>query len=192
MRPFLEKETLRTNLQEALQNEDQIESLYERFKLLFLELGPEFKHVNPFELSMIETDELLYNVFYEEDETRSEMSIEVLNINLECYVWQEGKDWCLNDDIYGAKNISDKIVEGFIFNNYPENVFDLYRLLNDGYWIFAPKGLPVFHDDAPADSEEVISWDKDNVLEGTDLSNMSIMTRKKWKELTDRDNKWKK
>ncbi|WP_020405311.1 hypothetical protein [Hahella ganghwensis] len=144
----------------------------------------------PFQVEIIDTESIRYSVYYQSCPSMSEQALMITNVGYDAYLWMEDGGWVLDDDYYSTVEIAKALAETPLLNKIPENIRELKKLLDDGYWVFSPEQFPKFNDQPPCDTTEVLSWDDNYILTGTKSENMAIMTRNDWDKLCDREANW--
>ena len=145
---------------------------------------------NKFELSIVKTESLRHSVFYQGGLTMSSDTILIRHKDFEAYLWRDADDWVLNDDLICVKEIASYLVDVSIFNSKPECVVELKMLIDNKLWYFDKERLPTFEGNCPEDSDEILSWDKKNILTGTGENNSAIMSRNQWGEMCNQEKNW--
>lgn len=172
-----------TALNEIESIETLMSAIHETFKLVYDELPL----LIPYEISLVETEALRYSEFYQSGPELSRHAIEIRGIEYCEYIWRDTGEWVLADEYYNAEAIVQVICRAELFTQVPENVNDLMLLLRWRRWQFASQQLPNFGGLKPKDSLEVLSWDSNNLLVGTNIDNIEVVSRDEWDKLLARE-----
>lgn len=189
MKEYAGKRKLIESLAMVLEKNGDIDSTLEEFRALFANIDLGCSLAKPFSIDLIETERLRYSIFYQSGPDLSKNSIQISHVGYWAYLWKDGGEWCLDDEHYKALEIAQELVEAPLLKMIPENVKDLGSLLVKGFWRFG-YNLPKFDGGAPDDLGEVLSWDGSNILIGTKLENISVVSRAEWNRLTNNENHW--
>lgn len=174
----------------ALEAAETIDELLENMKVAFELVYREIPLLIPYELNLEETEKLRYSEFYQAGPELSKFAIEIKGPKYCEYIWRDTGEWVLADEFYTAKDISVAIGKANLFTQVPETVKDLMLLLTQGFWKFIPGELPKYGGAEPEDTLEVLSWDAKNLLVGTKLENIEVISREEWDNLSARETSW--
>ncbi len=144
----------------------------------------------PYEISLVETEKLRYSEFYQAGPELSKYAIEIKGIEYCEYLWRDTGEWVFADEYYKPSDIAEQICKAGLFVSAPENVNDLRLLLAQGRWRYSSAEFPKFDGAEPADLLEVLSWDSKNVMVGTKLENIEVVSREEWIKLVIRESGW--
>ncbi|WP_105103042.1 hypothetical protein [Microbulbifer pacificus] len=189
MKEYAGKRKLIESLEMVLEKNGNIDSTLEEFRALFAGIDLGYSLVKPFSIDLIETESLRYSIFYQSGPNLSKNAIQIAHVDYLAYLWKDGGEWCLDDELYQPLEIARKLVEAPLLKMIPENVKELENLLVNGFWGFG-YNLPKFDGGRPDDICEVLSWDSSNILIGTKLENISVVSRPEWDCLTNNENHW--
>ncbi|MCX4027216.1 hypothetical protein H0A36_08560 [Endozoicomonas sp. SM1973] len=159
MKQHPQKQLFKTKLIQLLDNYTTVDKLFPVLKYLYDFFNSTLLPAVPFKVELIKTASIQYSVFYEASPDMSEQAIQITNTRYDAYLWTEGNGWCLNDDFYSVDEIAENVVISVPFEDVPENVKELEWLLANKFWLLILEQLPCFGETAPADTEELISWD---------------------------------
>ena len=135
----------------------------------------------------------LYGTLFYEPAERSEDSVRISHAAESRCVWKQYDVWTMDtytDYFEGPAEIAKALLQFEVFQQYPENVRELLAVLRNGLWTFGANSVPTFGGATPADVREVVSWDETNVLCGTTIANLQVVTRGEWQSLCDRESGW--
>lgn len=189
MKIYSEKKLFIENLEEILGKNDDIKNTLEYLRVLYAGIDLGYPLVKPFSINLIETESLRYSIFYQSGPNLSKNAIEISHAGYWAYLWKDEGEWCLDDDFYKLLEIAQELADAPLLKMIPENVKELESLLVSGLWQFSCD-LPKYDGCAPDDVGEVLSWDSTNILTGTKLENISVISRSEWSRLTNNENHW--
>ncbi|RJG48384.1 hypothetical protein [Motilimonas pumila] len=189
MKEFTGKEKLIESLEAVLVKNGDINATLNEFRALYSGIDLGCSLVKPFLIALIETESLRYSIFYQSGSKLSKNAIEISHMDYCAYLWKDEGGWCLDDDFYKPRDIAKELADAPLLKMIPENVKDLEKLLVKGMWVFS-HNLPKYDGSAPDDIGEVLSWDSSNILTGTKLENISVISRSEWSRLTNNENHW--
>lgn len=165
-------------------------------KELILSLAKIYQNVNdslplsiPVSMNLIETESLRYSMFYQTGRL-SKSAIHINQLNDHKYLWTDEGEWSLDDDWFEVASIAQELADIPAMTSIPENVKDLYALIQTGLWTWVPDRFPKFSNHPPNDAEEVLSWDNEFLLVGKTKENTEVVTRAYWEGLCHRENNW--
>ena len=190
MRTITSKKQIFDMLVSAIDNVQTVDVLIEKIREAFEIIYRELPLLVPYQINLEITEKLRYTEFYQAGPELSKHAIEIKGPKYCEYIWRDTGEWVLADEFYTAKEISAEICNSKLFTQVPETVKDLMFLLTQGYWKFVTVGLPKFGGVKPEDSLEVLSWDTQNLLVGTKLENIEILSREEWNNLAARETNW--
>jgi hypothetical protein len=173
-------------LKDSSDTERLIVKVREAFELVYRELPL----VVLYEISLTETERLRYTEFYQTGPNLSKYAIEIKGPTYCEYLWRDTGEWVLADEFYSPENIARAICKASLITDVPENVRELLSLLNQGCWKFFPEEFPIFGGLRPKDCLEVLSWDSNFLLVGTNLKNAEVVSRAEWDNLSTRETSW--
>ena len=176
------------NIEQLLDSTEDIGKVYSGLTGLYSCVLKETPLVNPIAISLVDA-KILYHYFYQISPDYSE-TIEITEGNQNTYLWMDDGSWCLDDGFWNNSKIAQAMANSPMFNSVPENIRELYSLLNEKKWRFSSEELPVFGGRAPGDAREVLSYDENYILAGTNLDTISVISRKDWDDLCQRENNW--
>lgn len=189
MKEYAEKRKLIRSLEGILEKNGDISSTIEEFRIVFASIDLGYSPIKPFSIDQIETEDLRYSVFYQSGPNLSKNAIQISHVDYWSYLWKDDDEWCLDGDLYTSLEIARELAETPLLKMIPENVKELENLLVKGFWGLS-NNLPKYDGGAPDDIEEVLSWDGSNILTGTKLENISVVSRAEWNRLTNNEKHW--
>ncbi len=192
MKSIVSKKRIFNRLEYALGELGSTEELIGEFREAFKLVYKEIPLLLPYELNLVKTEELRYSEFYQTGPDLSEFAIEIKGSKYCEYLWKDLGDWVLADEFYTPAEIAEQVCNAPIFTQMPENVKELKWLLSEGCWRFMPEDLPKFGGITPEDSLEIISWDNQYLLVGTQLENIEMVSRDEWDRIRTRETYWLK
>ena len=187
MKKFDNTQLLEKKIFELLSKENDVSVACKKLSEIYCGLSQELPLLTPFQVKLVKSKSLQYSIFYQTPPKMSQYSIAILNHKYDAYLWTDCDGWCFDDLLYDLKDISKELSSPHVFEMIPQNVRELKSLIDEGYWLFLPDNLPTFDGNPPVDLREVLSWDPVNVLVGTSVQNMEIVTRKEWDNICKRE-----
>lgn len=190
MKSIVVKKDVFNKLERALYKSDSTVELIDKIGDAFRVVYEEVPLSIPYKISQVETETLRYSEFYQSGPDLSKFAIEVSGPEYCEYIWRDSKEWVMADQFYEPAEIAKKMCKAPVFNQTPESVKDLNLLLRAGYWKFIPEMFPKFGGNPPGDQLEVVSWDFQNLLIGTKLENIGLVSREEWDNILTREKHW--
>ena len=190
MKSINSKDKIFNELKLALYGLNALEDLVPKIELAFELAIEEAPLAVPYELALVEAEMLRYVEFYQTGSDLSKCALEISGPMYCRYLWRDTGDWVLSDEFYTPTKIAEEICKAPIFNEVPENVNELRKMLKQGSWSYETEKLPNYGGGTPADLGDVLSWDLNNVLVGTELKNVEVVSREEWKNIVSRESSW--
>lgn len=191
MRAHPVRERFVSDVSSLLESRNDVVSVVEKLQAIYayhLKLTP---LVCQFHLELVPTEHLRSIEFYQTPaELLSEKSIRIIHAGISDYLWLEQREWCYCDEEYGPDSVAKSLANSDAFTKYPESVKDLFQLLKNGLWALTEVPLLSFGEARFDDFGEVLSWDGTNVLVGTSLGNIEIVSIDEWKRITNNEKTW--
>ncbi|WP_444933899.1 hypothetical protein [Microbulbifer sp. JTAC008] len=183
------RKSIEKRLAQILETQSSIRAAHPLIADLLSQIIDEVPISSEISVRVIDINEIRYSVFYQCGPNISETAIVVSQASSTFYLWRD-EGWVLDDDYYEPEELSKVICTLPILCAEPKNVKQLVEAIESGVWAFKPEYFPKFGGVPPEDLEEVLSWDSEKVLVGTKHSNMEILSRESWQELSSRENGW--
>lgn len=115
---------------------------------------------------------------------QSESTIEISLLEEKYHLFLADKNWVLDDEIYGNKEISEKLAEIKCVKR-PSDLYELKEYLIDELFEFN-QNLTNFSNNKLNRGYDVLSWDDTHVLIGTNENNLEIITQIEWDGILER------
>ena len=173
----------------ALNNYDDVESLYLNINKIYKEIQIAQPWLEPFAVKLDKTTNHL-EFYYYCAETHLENCVVISTKNEYGFIFGDSHRWNLCDD-YDMSNA--KIAELLMSWRclfMPLKVKEVKRQILEGYWKFDVDVIPKLSSDTPSDTRELISWDDKCILTGTNKENMCVLSRKDWNKIILNENKF--
>ena len=190
MKKYEKIDSFKSEIHHLLSSLDDVKLAFEKIKPIYSDLILEIPLLKPFDIKLVKTKSLQYQVYYQSSPKMSKNSIVIVNNNYDAYLWVDCDGWCLDDSFNNVDEIASKLCKVPAFENIPESVRELKSLIVEGHWLYREGGFPVFGGEPPSDMREVLSWDSSDVLVGTNKENIEVMPRLEWQKLCERENSW--
>ncbi len=193
IRPFLlseellhqSRQALNRNVQSSLSTNHEVHKLHESLAFAFNDVNVELPWLTPFQLTVERTQDHIAS-YYWDINRHSAYTVAIRQGNRLAPIWREDDGWSLNDEYFSVDQISASL-SNWPSLVYPRNVKAIKEHLDSGNWAFDLKCIPVLDSKPPADLVEVISWDAKNILVGTTLKNLAVLTREEWSRMGNRE-----
>ncbi|MDC0435153.1 hypothetical protein OAM69_05880 [bacterium] len=190
MKSINSKDKIFSELKLALYELHALEDLVPEIELAFELAIEEAPLAVPYEFALVVTETLRGVEFYQTGSDLSKYALQISGPMYCRYLWRDTGDWVLSDEFYTPTKIAEDICKAPIFNEVPENVNELRKMLKRGSWSYEPEKLPNYGGATPADLGDVLSWDHNNILVGTELKNTEVVSRDEWKNIVSRESSW--
>lgn len=190
MKQYNHKEQFVSNIHELLKVSSNIQTTTFELGKIYTEATNEIKLAKPFKIELIDSESIQYSVYYQEPINMSSQTISITHKGYNVYLWMDSEGWCLDDSFYGYNEISISLANAPLFDKIPENVKELRPLMLDEYWEFKINEMPFYTGIKPTDSEEVLSWDDRYLLVGTNIENITLVSREDWDRLCNNECHW--
>ncbi len=175
-------------VQQLLDSTVDVDKVNSRLPELYSCVLKEIPLINPIAMSIVDSTKL-YHYYYQINPDFGK-AIEIVEGEQNTYLWMDDGSWCLDDQFRSSAKIAKSMANSSMFNCVPENIRELNLLLTEKHWRFSTEDLPIFGGVPPADAREVLSYDDNYILAGTNLDTLSVLSRKEWDDLCQRENTW--
>ncbi len=184
------KDILKSKILNLLKSCNNIETVKDSLNRIYYYFYDDYPLVLPVQIELIDSKDGEYGYFYEKLDGISDKIMTIIHEEYDAFLWFDSDGWCLNNLIDNIDEIVEILVNIPIFNKIPENVNQLKWLIDNKYWKLDENNMPSFSKKDILDDNEVLSWDELNILTGTNMYNMEVLTRKEWKSLCKREESW--
>lgn len=183
---------IKKEIASLLDSTSSLNIVISELNLIYAQVISLFPLAKPVEIEVISSNKLTSLGFYQLDPNISDEVLHIKQKGFSAYLWCETLGWCIDDESNDIKFISDRLVSTPFLDNEPRSVKELYDLLKGGIWSFNKDLFPNFAGNRPNDDIEVLSWDLKNVLIGTHIDNITVVSREEWDRLCEREIDWLK
>ena len=163
-----------------------------KLNLIYAQIISLFPLAKPIEIETINSNRLTSLGFYQLDPNISDKVLHIKQKGFGAYLWYETPGWCIDDESNDIELISEQLVSTPFLENEPRSVKELRDLIKGDIWSFNKDLLPNFGGSSPKDNLEVLSWDLKNLLVGTHIDNITVISRDEWDKLCEREKGWLK
>lgn len=173
----------------ALNNYDDVESLYLNINKIYEEIQVTQPWLEPFTIKIDKTTNHL-EFYYYCSAVHSENCVVISTMNEYGFIFRDLDRWILCDDYDRSNTRIAELLMSWRCLSTPSKVKEIKRLILKGYWKFDVDIVPKLSSETPSDTRELISWDDKCVLTGTNKENMCVLSRKEWDKIVLNENKF--
>lgn len=135
MKKYGKIENFKSEVHHLLSSMEDVKLACEKIKPIYSDLILDIPLLKPFEIELVKTKSLQYEVYYQSSPEMSKHSIAIINNSYEAFLWVDRDGWCLDDNFYNLDEIASSLCKAPAFENIPENVRELKSLIVEGRWL---------------------------------------------------------
>ncbi len=181
---------IKKEIESLLRSTSNLDVVIYELGLIYSQVSSLFPLAKSVEIETINSNRLTSLGFYQLDKKISDKVLHIKQKGFGAYLWHETRGWCIDDESNDIEFISEQLVSTPFLDNEPKSVKELYDLIKGEIWIFNKNLFPSFGGSCPKDRIEVLSWDLKNLLIGTNIDNMAVVSREEWDKLCEREKGW--